>query len=302
VHSVSSVAVADDGCQLWVAEAGHGTPLVLCHGGPGLWDMFGDLASVLSGHVRVVRWDQRGCGRSEHRGPYSVARSVADLDAVRSHLGVDRVAVLGHSWGATLALRYALDHPARVSALAYVSGTGLGWAWQEPFEKNASGRLAPLRHRIDELRDHNRTEAEDRELATLRWSAEFTGGDAMRQAGQMATPWFPVNRECHDAIWGELKQTWREPELAAACQALAVPVLIIDGADDVRPRWAVDSLEQALPAAARVVLQGAGHLPWMEAPGEFASALLQYLSEAEGQGVAGPLLEGMPDSQTGTPR
>jgi proline iminopeptidase len=198
--------------------------------------MFGELASVLSGHVRVIRWDQRGCGRSEHRGPYSVARSVADLDAVRSHLGVDRVAVLGHSWGATLALRYALDHPGRVSALAYFSGTGLGWAWHAPFQRNVSERLAPSRHRIDELRDRDRTEAEDRELATLRWSAEFTGSDAMRQARQMATPWFPVNHECYEAIWEELKHTWRESELVTACQAIGFPVLIIDGADDIRPR------------------------------------------------------------------
>jgi proline iminopeptidase len=258
--------------------------------------MFGDLASMLSGHVRVIRWDQRGCGRSERRGPYSVARSVADLDAVRSHLGLDRVAVLGHSWGATLALKYALDYPGRVSALAYVSGTGLGWAWHEPFQQNASERLAPVRSQIGELQDRDRTEAEDRELAILQWSAEFTGSDAMRHAQRMATPWFMINRECYHAIWGELKQTWHESELAAACQALTTPVLIIDGADDIRPRWAVDSLEQALPAAVRVVLPGTGHLPWVEAPGEFASVLLQYLHEADRPGL---LLEHLPDGQAG---
>ncbi len=118
-----------------MAGAGRGAPLILCHGGPGLWDMFGSLAGSLAGDVRAVRWDQRGCGRSERRGPYSVARSVADLDAVRAALDVERVAVLGHSWGATLALRYALDHPDRVSALIYVSGTGLGWDWHEPFQR-----------------------------------------------------------------------------------------------------------------------------------------------------------------------
>src|SRR5208282_4417446 len=111
------VTRAEDGCRLWTAETGGGAPLILCHGGPGLWDMFGSLADPLAGSladplagsladplagsladplagslagdVRVVRWDQRGCGRSERRGPYSVARSVADLDAVRGALGVD---------------------------------------------------------------------------------------------------------------------------------------------------------------------------------------------------------------------
>ena len=275
---------AEDGGRLWTAETGGGAPLILCHGGPGLWDMFGSLAGSLAdslaGDVRVVRWDQRGCGRSERRGPYSVARSVADLDAVRAALGMDRVAVLGHSWGATLALRYALDHPDRVSALIYVSGTGLGWAWQEPFQRAIAERLAPSAARRSELRGRDRSETEDRELAVLQWSAEFTGADAVRHAEEMATPWFGVNWECYSDIWGELQRTWREADLVAECQALSVPVLIIDGAADLRPRWAVDSLEQALPRVTRVILPGAGHLPWLEWPAEFTSRLVAWLREA----------------------
>jgi proline iminopeptidase len=268
---------ADDGCRLWTAETGHGVPLIACHGGPGLWDMFGSLADQLADQVRVIRWDQRGCGRSQRRGPYSVARSVADLDAVRAGCGLDRAAVLGHSWGATLALRYALDHPGRVSALIYVSGTGLGWAWQEPFQQAIAERLAPHRQRLSELRARDRSEAEDRELAVLQWSAEFSGGDARRHAEEMATPWFGINRECYDQIWDELKRTWHEAPLVAECRALGVPVLIIDGAEDLRPRWAVNSLEQALPCVTRVVLPGVGHMPWLEAPGPVSALILGHL-------------------------
>jgi pimeloyl-ACP methyl ester carboxylesterase len=50
-------------------------------------------------------------------------------------------------------------------------------------------------------------------------------------------------------------------------------------ANDLRPRWAVDSLEQALPAARRVVLDGAGHLPWVEAPAGFRAAVAGFLTE-----------------------
>jgi proline iminopeptidase len=270
-------AHADDGCRLWVAEEGWGRPLIVCHGGPGLWDMFGSFAELLSGQVRVIRWDQRGCGRSERRGPYSLDRSVADLDAVWTHCGVDRTAVLGHSWGATLALRYALDHPDRVNALIYVSGTGLGWAWREPFQRAAAKRLARHGPRLSELRAKDRTEAEDRELAILQWSAEFTGSDAMRHADDMATPWFGINQDCYDAIWTELRQTWHESALIPACRALNIPVLIIDGADDLRPRWAVDSLEHALPDVTRRILACVGHVPWLEVPGLFGDLLRDYL-------------------------
>ena len=47
---------ADDRCRLWTAEIGHGAPLIMCYGGPGLWDMFGTLAASLSGPLRVIRW------------------------------------------------------------------------------------------------------------------------------------------------------------------------------------------------------------------------------------------------------
>jgi proline iminopeptidase len=145
-----------DGCRLWASEAGSGPPLILCHGGPGLWDMFGDLVPLLAGQARVIQWDQRGCGRSQQRGPYSLAQSVADLDAVRASLAAGRVALLGHSWGAQLALRYALDHPDRVSRLVYLSGVGLGWDWREPFERNIAQRLAPHARRIGELKQRDR--------------------------------------------------------------------------------------------------------------------------------------------------
>ena len=237
----------DDGCRLWTATSGRGEPLVCCHGGPGLWDMLGDVGELLGDIATVHRWDQRGGGRSERRGPYSLGRFVADLDAVRQHFGLDRMALLGHSWGAQLALRYALDHPERVTKLVYLSGVGLGWAWRQAFEGAFLERLAPAQRAIE-------------------------------HAERMATPWFAINHECNRTINAELRRRWREPELEAACRALEVPTLILDGAEDLRPRWAVDSLERVLPSVTRVVIEDAGHLPWMEAPDQFRAAMRRFLS------------------------
>ncbi|MFJ8112226.1 alpha/beta fold hydrolase [Streptomyces sp. NPDC096132] len=188
---------ADDGVRLWASASGRGAPLVLCHGGAGLWDMFGDVAALLGDAARVIRWDQRGCGRSQRcDGPWTTARSVADLDAVRRHVGLGRIALLGHSWGAQLALAYARAHPERVSALIYVAGTGIAPAedWFGAFQANLLGRLARWR----ELRDRpERSGEEDRERAVLRWSAEFEDREpALDHARRMADPWFGINAEC----------------------------------------------------------------------------------------------------------
>ena len=185
---------ADDNCRLWTEEAGRGEPLIMCHGGPGLWDMSGSLAATLASRLRVIRWDQRGCGRSERRGPYSVARCAADLDAVRSGLGLEKTALFGHSWGATLALRYALDHPDRVSALVYACGTGLGWSWREPFEPR---HLRPAGPAPGPASRNCRPGARSREATIVQWSAEFGDGREREHAEEMATPWFGINQDCY---------------------------------------------------------------------------------------------------------
>lgn len=186
----------EDGIRLWAAKTGDGEPVVFCHGGPGLWDMMADVAADLSAAATVCRWDQRGCGQSERRGPYSVETTVADLDAVRAHFGWDRVALLGHSWGAQLALRYTLAHPDRVTKLVYVSGTGIDddSTWHADYERNLRNALGSRLTRWESLAAKDRTAEEDREYCVLQWSADFADRErALDHAEAMADPWFDAS-------------------------------------------------------------------------------------------------------------
>jgi proline iminopeptidase len=76
-----------DGVRLWYAITGDGPPVVLCHGGPGLWDNLQPVAALLDDRMTVLRYDQRGGGRSDPTGPYTIERSVADLDELRAFFG-----------------------------------------------------------------------------------------------------------------------------------------------------------------------------------------------------------------------
>jgi proline iminopeptidase len=275
----NTAVTADDGVRLWASRSGRGTPgttsLVLCHGGPGLWDMSEDVAAMFDSRTTVVRWDQRGGGRSEPcAGPWTTARFVADLDAVRRHFALERPVLLGHSWGASLALSYALAHPDRVAGLVYVSGIGIGpdVDWHGAYEENLLARLGEDPQRLARWRE---LPGDSRERAVLQWSAEFEDRKrAVAHAERMADPWFPINFACNKALNAEAKETAGTPALYAACQALDLPVLIVDGERDIRPRSAVDSLERALPQVRRVTLAGAGHLPWVEDPHGFREAVM----------------------------
>jgi len=280
----NETVTADDGVRLWASRSGRGasgTSLVLCHGGPGLWDMFEDVAGMLNDHATVVRWDQRGCGRSEPcAGPWTTEQFVADLDAVRRNFALERTVLLGHSWGASLALSYALTHPERVAALVYVSGTGIGptAAWHADYEQNLLARLGEYPQRLACWRELPNT---SRERAVLQWSAEFEDRErAIEHAERMASPWFPINSPCNKALNAEAKQTAGTSARYAACQALELPVVVVDGAQDIRPRSAVDSLVRALPQVHRVTLPNAGHLPWVEDPHGFRDAVMKAMTAA----------------------
>ena len=108
--------------EIYFEECGNpaGKPVVVLHGGPG-----GGISPFLrQGHdparYRIILFDQRGCGQST---PFASLEQntlwdlVADTEALRQHLGIDRWQVAGGSWGSTLALAYAVTHPERVSEL-----------------------------------------------------------------------------------------------------------------------------------------------------------------------------------------
>ena len=273
------MVITDDGHRLWTATVGSGPPLVVVHGGPGLWDMFGGLADGLADLCTVHRWDQRGCGRSEPGGPYTLARAVADLDVVRAAAG-DRVALLGHSWGAQLALSYALDHPDRVTRLVYLSGTGTSVdAWRPAFHAAFLRRTGREAARLREL-----DATDPRGAAALRWSADVhdpTRAGAIVRT--MTTPWYGVNSEANQGLDADVRAHWDEAAVLARCRRLAVPTLILEGAEDARPRWAVDRLAAALPEVTRVTLPGVGHLPWLEDPDRVLPVLRDFLGAGPGR-------------------
>lgn len=272
---------APGGAVLRVSSTGAGLPLVLCHGGPGLWDYLEPLARLLPGEFRVHRYDQRGCGRSTGDGPYTVRQFVTDLDVVRRAMDLPSWWVGGHSWGAELALRYALAYPARTRGLIYLAGTGIGNAFRETYRAEMRRRLGSDLPRWQYLNDKpDRTQAEEHEFCLLQWRPDYAPGPAAAQfAAAMWDDDLRVNVRCNREL--AAGRSCDEAELARRCAHFGKPVLVVHGAADPRPVWATDTLVAALPDVRRVIIDGAGHLPWAEQPAAVAGAIRDFIARRD---------------------
>src|SRR5690242_12647978 len=121
---MATVPIRD--ASLFVEVKGHGEPLVLMHGGPGLDHVSLTPFLGLADRFTIVLYDHRCNGRSTGAPVTSMTfdNLAADADALRETLGFERWAVLGHSFGGHVALEYALRYPNRVSRLVLLDTAG----------------------------------------------------------------------------------------------------------------------------------------------------------------------------------
>ncbi|MFP3883806.1 MAG: alpha/beta fold hydrolase [Actinomycetota bacterium] len=279
--------------RLYIREVGYGQPIIIVHGGPDfdheylLPDM-----DRLAEFFRLVYYDQRGRGRSADGvkpEDVTIISEVGDLEAVRLHLGLDRTAVLGHSWGGLVAMEYAIRYPDQVSHLVLMN-------------------TAPASHQ-DYLmfRDHlraRRSPDDVAEMERLRSSSEYQQGDLDVDAeynrrhfknavahpeyvdlvvGRLRTHFTPETLRLARAIEQHLyEQTWELPDydLLSELSQLRIPALVIHGAQDFIPIDIARHIAASMPGARLIVLANCGHFAYLEQPKRVGSSITEFLRQA----------------------
>src|SRR5260221_7278192 len=262
------------GGLLWTVRQGHGPALVCCHGGPGLWDYLEPVAAMLDDLWTVYRYDQRSCGRSAGGPPYDVATAVADLDALREHWGLSQWVVLGHSWGAQLALAYGLAHPTQTRALIYLSGTGIDVSWEPASRANRVAVISPdeqhqlanLRVRLSSAQGAEFDEAEPA-YCELAWSTDIADHAHARElVRQLFVGGLHVNFRVNQLLGDDAHHFIQRSTLPDQLADLRIPTLVVHGERDPRPPRVARQLSEIITSTSYVELPQVGHLPWLEPP------------------------------------
>jgi pimeloyl-ACP methyl ester carboxylesterase len=238
-------------------EYGSSGPAVLVlHGGPGAMGYMAPVARGLSDRFRVLEpWQRRSGG-----APLTVARHITDLHELLAD-EPERPALVGHSWGAMLALAYAATHPGRVAGLVLV-GCGT-------FDGEARARLhAALEERMsDALR---------RRLERLEDDVPDTD-TRLRRLGDLLLPLYSydsvvdtlaveaADARAHEETWADMIRLQKEGVYPAALAAIEAPVLMLHGAADPHPGPLIRaSLAPYLAQLEYREWELCGHYPWLE--------------------------------------
>jgi 3-oxoadipate enol-lactonase len=269
------VSVADvNGTRLWYEVEGEGPGVVLLHEGIGDARMWDDQWKPFSASYRTVRMDFRGFGRSElPGGPFSLAD---DVLALVDDLGLGRVALVGGSVGANVALEVALTAPDRVTALVIAPpGMVTDERSQEVVDFGEAEDAALDRGDLDEAVRLNLdlwVAGPGRDLAEVEGPLVECVAEMQRRAFELQVPAYEQEPAPeHQA---------RFRPLADHLGDVVAPTLAIVGDLDVADiADAADSIEASIPGARKVVMERVAHLPNMERPDEYNRLVLGFLQE-----------------------
>jgi haloalkane dehalogenase len=260
------------GVPVFKAAGDEADPAVLLvHGYPESSHMWRPALEALAARgLYAVAPDLPGFGDSPPDPPATWERHVETLEELRTHLGLDRVALVGHDWGGLIGLRWACDHPDAVWAIV---ASDTGFFADARWHDMAKAMRTPGRG--EELVDgmtHERFERIMRDFSPGiedRAIAEYfmAFADEPRRRGQLEL-YRSGDFEKLEAYEGRLA-------------ALDAPFLALWGEDDpFAPLGAAQRFEREIPGARLQVIAGTGHFVYDDAPEEAAEALAAFLSEA----------------------
>lgn len=269
-----------ENADLYIREVGHGPPIIVIHGGPDFDHTYLlPEMDALADSFRLIYYDQRGRGASA-RGvaPEDVTMDseMADLDAVREHLGIQSVTLLGHSFGTVLALEYAIRHPQRVSRLILMNPAPASHADFLLLKSERARRWPDDVAQLTVLRATDGYQKADPDAVAAYYRVHFKAAlrrpeDVEKVVAKLRATFTPEGvlkaRKIETRIY---EDTWfrEDYDLLPKLGSLRIPTLVLGGDHEFIPEECAAHIAQAIPGARRVTFKDCGHFSYLECPAD----------------------------------
>lgn len=277
--------VESEETKIFCRTIGQGQPIIVIHGGPGLSQdyllpQFYDLAK---NHF-VIFYDQRGAGQSkaEIDEKMTIADLIRDLENLQKELGLNKISILGHSWGGLVAMQYAIVHPDRVDKLILSNSAPASLDGFKLFEKNYMEKTGSLQEEIANIQGMPEFQYGDPELheklnrIIFRTFCHIPENADQLNLRMSQTAWANFLK-INPILWANtLVESF---DLHEDLKKLTMPALIIHGVDDPVPLSTAQRIHECIPGSELIIIDNCGHFPYIEQEEIFFKILGNFLRE-----------------------
>lgn len=273
------------GAKLFCRTVGKGTPLIVLHGGPGLSQGYLlPQMERLAEHHFVIFYDQRGCGGSKGEissETINMETYVDDLEAIRKAFALDKVSILGHSWGGFLAMSYAIAHPESVDNLILSNSVPVSSEEFALFTQEWIRRTASLQDAFAKIHSSDAFHAGDPDAIEPLHRMIFRTYCHNPESAELLNLRMPAQASVNGAqVYGLIRQNvLSHPfDLHESLKKLKIPTLILHGTADPVPASTAEATAASIQGSKYILMQDCGHFPYVEAPEEFFSYVNAFLN------------------------
>ncbi len=284
------------GYQTWYRIVGDGEaegklPLLCLHGGPGAChDYLEALDAMADTGRRVIYYDQLGCGNSHipvsNPSMWTVELFVEEIDVVRQALGLERIHLLGQSWGGMLAMEYLFTQPSGIASLTISNSPASMIQWVEEANKLRE-QLPPdveatlLRHEQAGTTDSAEYQAAmqvfyDRHVCRVVPNPEYVQRSFQKLA-QFPEVYNTMNGPSEFYVIGTLKN-W---DVRHRLGEIHAPTLVISGEYDEATPVIAETVHQGIPGSEWVLFENCSHITHAEDPERYMRVLGEFISRHE---------------------
>ena len=223
---MNEVYIKIDNSKIWTInnDFNHKNTIIFCGGGPGYPDYLSLVSQMLENQFNIIRWEYRGCGRSDKDNQYDIETVLLDIEEIRKHYKLENFIICGHSWGADIALFYAIKYSRNILAILHLCGIGVqfnyNWLIETSYNKYNIGEIE-LEYNY--LIDYN----------TSKKASE------------------------------SYRKYIERPDLFKDILNLNIPTLLICAENDIRPIWPIQQLHSLIKNSKLIIIKNAQHNIWL---------------------------------------
>lgn len=275
-----------NGASLFYKSMGSGDPIVVLHGGPGFdHRQFLPYIWELASRHKVILYDQRGTGLSS--GPIdadsiSLDTFIDDLEGIREAFGIEKMNLLGHSWGGILAMNYGLRHQDRLKSLIVCSATASEDAFEVMRTTYEADRLPEDGELIREIYTSDEFQNGDPQAIERFWRVFFKPYFADQSLVAGLDLQFTENTiKNGETVARYILESIAGFDLHEDLRAIRVPTLIIHGDSDPMPVEYAERIHRNIEGSELVITKDSGHWLFVDATETFTSSIQDFLTRVE---------------------